>query len=394
MSESNTRASVKVAGVLIPVVIVLVLMEVVVRVTGLASPDHRMIYADEVVKGRPNATYVNQREHRCVVRLNNYGFHDRDWHLGDGVPKILFLGDSMVEGIQVPVDSLFTSILGDELRADGENVDVLNAGVSGTGTGHEYLLWKTFIHDVGVRPAHTILCLFPQNDLKNNGIELGRGPEDYGVYLGPGGEPFVYKSHKSVVRLVVRRLIDHSALLNLIYTRLHYLRYGLHPGEEEVAHEMEPAGGESAAAFGEESMPSDFDPDEAPVPKGGTRIPPHPDFAAAGAESLWAESMSRTLELIYRWDREAESEGQKFSVVIVPSVDRNNYYEDELGRRLLAAAADGRLDVLMLTMDGLDPIETNSFNGRTLGHFNPLGHRIAARELRRWLEPGGGGDDG
>lgn len=360
MSEHGTRLSVRLTAVTIPVVLVLVVLEVVLRVTGFASPDHRMVYAGSVVKGRPGAVYVNQREHRNVVRLNNFGFHDRDWIVGESEPTILFLGDSMVEGIQVPVDSLFTSVLEDELRADGENIDVMNAGVSATGTGHQYLLWKTFIHDSGVRVDHVVLCVFPQNDLKDNNAELGRGPEDYGVYLGPDGEVFVCRSGGSSLRSVVRKLIDHSALLNLVYTRLHYLRSGARPGEEE--------GGTFAADAGE-----------------------HPDLAAAGSDSLWAESLRRTLALIERWDREAEREGEEFSVVIIPNVDWNNFYEDELGRTLEEEGRSGRLDVLRLTLGGRDPLETDSFDGRTLGHFNCRGHKLVARELRAWLESRGGG---
>lgn len=363
MGGRGTRLWVRVAAVLIPLALTLIVLEVVVRVTGLASPDHRTVYRDTVVKGRPNASYVNRKEHRNTVRLNNFGFHDRDWNAGGDERTVLFLGDSMVEGIQVPVDSLFTSVLEDELRQDGVRVEVLNAAVSATGTGHQYLLWKTFIHDSGVRVDQVVLCLFPQNDLKNNHIDIGRGPEDYGVYLGPDGTPFVYHGRESWARSELRGLIDHSALLNLLYTRLHYLRNAGGHGDEEVASAY------SATPAEPDANPMD-----------------HPDFASAGAESLWADSMRRTLRLIERWDREAAEAGQDFNVVIIPSVDTDNFFESELSRRLLEAGRRGELSVLRLRLGGLSPLETNSFDGRTVGHFNCLGHRIVAGELRDWFE--------
>ena len=42
----------------------------------------------------------------------------------------------------------------------------------------------------------------------------------------------------------------------------------------------------------------------------------------------------RTLLLIERWRREATDMGVAFSVVVIPNTDRNNFYEDELSRRL------------------------------------------------------------
>ena len=397
MSDGRTSVGVRVAAVLIPVVLVLGLLEIVVRVTGLSSTNHRMVHEGLVVKGRPGSSYVNNAENRNVVRLNNRGFHDRDWSTRGDAYGILFFGDSMTEGIQVAVDSLFTSRLEDRLRATGLDVDVMNAAVSATGTGHQYLLWKTYIPDSGVRVDRIVLCLFPQNDLKNNHVGIGKGPESYGVYLGPDGTPWVQRE-EPFAQTIARRVTNYSALANLVYTRLHYLRTGTGaddeiailgaPGETRISGGG-PAdeGAPEVARRHEEGADERRHPDPAGSDEADGSVRRHPDLAPAGADSLWADAMRRTLRLIRRWNEEARAAGIAFSVAIIPSTDENNFYENELSRRLVADAEAGRLDVLALTLGGRSPVKTNSFDGESVGHLNYAGHRLVAEELYEWSAP-------
>ena len=375
---------VRLAAVALPLVLALLLVEVLVRVSGLSSTNHRMVYGGLVVKGRPGSSYVNRSENRNVVRLNNRGFHDRDWSACGEDYGILFLGDSMTEGIQVPVDSLFTSRLEDRFREAGTDVDVMNAAVSATGTGHQYLLWKVYIPESNARVDRVVLCLFPQNDLKNNHVDLGKGPESYGVYLAPDGTPRVHRDEPAA-QTVARRITNHSALANLVYTRLHYLKTGRGPGEESVqvadrAAGEDSVGGDQVGGVDAGRVAGEADGER---PFGGR----HPELGTAGADSLWADSMRRTLRLIGRWNDEARASGVEFSVAIIPSTDENNFYEDELVRRLLDADASATLNVLALGLGGRSPLETNSFDGVALGHLNYSGHRLAAGELFDWLAP-------
>jgi len=371
VSERRTPMWTRLAAVALPLVLALLLVEVLVRVSGLSSTNHRMVYGGLVVKGRPGSSYVNRSENRNVVRLNNRGFHDRDWSACGEDYGILFLGDSMTEGIQVPVDSLFTSRLEDRLREAGMDVDVMNAAVSATGTGHQYLLWKVYIPESNARIDRIVLCLFPQNDLKNNHVDLGKGPESYGVYLAPDGTPWVHRDEPAA-QTVARSITNHSALANLVYTRLHYLKTGRGPTDENVRAAGRAAEGERTAGKADGERAS---------------MERSPELAEVAADSLWADSMRRTLRLIGRWNDEANASGVGFSVAIIPSTDENNFYEDELVRRLVDADASGTLDVLALGLGGRSPLETNSFDGVTLGHLNYTGHRLAAGEFFDWLAP-------
>jgi len=57
-----------------------------------------------------------------------------------GVYRIALLGDSMVEGLQVPSEQTFGKLLESKLRQDSANVQVINFGNSGYSTAQECLL--------------------------------------------------------------------------------------------------------------------------------------------------------------------------------------------------------------------------------------------------------------
>jgi len=60
-----------------------------------------------------------------------------------GVYRIALLGDSMVEGLQVPSNQTFGKLLEKRLRGEGaKNVQVINFGNSGYSTAQEYMLLK------------------------------------------------------------------------------------------------------------------------------------------------------------------------------------------------------------------------------------------------------------
>ena len=85
--------------------------ELILRGTGLGAPSHFLLFNDTIVLGRPHARFLNVKENRNLVQLNNWGFHDYTRRADNEGYRMLFLGDSMVAGIQVPVDSLFTARL-------------------------------------------------------------------------------------------------------------------------------------------------------------------------------------------------------------------------------------------------------------------------------------------
>ncbi len=78
---------------------------------------------------KPNISFFNEVDEEKVTRKQKVVFNAdglRDRPTTEGLPKILFIGDSFVQGSQVDVDELFGNKVEDKLK----NIDVINVGCS------------------------------------------------------------------------------------------------------------------------------------------------------------------------------------------------------------------------------------------------------------------------
>ena len=113
-------------------------------------------------------------EWRAFSRMNADGLRDRDYPRArrPGVARVLVLGDSYVEGMQVPSEQTFVKRVEAELAAGGRSVEVIDAGFSGFGTDNELL----FFTSEGYRwhPDLVLLVFTPSNDVVENARRLYR----------------------------------------------------------------------------------------------------------------------------------------------------------------------------------------------------------------------------
>ncbi|MBX3049922.1 MAG: SGNH/GDSL hydrolase family protein [Caldilineaceae bacterium] len=104
------------------------------------------------------------------VTLNSRGIRGPEtltYARTDGVYRVLLLGDSFMEALQVNDDETLGEVLRSHLQAQlGRPVEVINSGVSGFGTDQE-LLW---LREEGVKyaPDLVLLAVYPHNDFMNN----------------------------------------------------------------------------------------------------------------------------------------------------------------------------------------------------------------------------------
>ena len=94
-------------------------------------------------RNRPNVSgYFARREFRHHVRHNEYGLRGGpiDLTSARGRPRVLALGDSFTWGYGVEEDETYCKLLSQSL-----DIEVLNLGVSGFGTGQELLLLQDSI---------------------------------------------------------------------------------------------------------------------------------------------------------------------------------------------------------------------------------------------------------
>lgn len=104
---------------------------------------------DTVAKPDPLLGYSHLRNHTVTFRsegysrstINSRGFRDRLYSVPKpaGTYRVCVLGDSMTMGLEVPLEGTYPKLLEKRLRQEGKNVEVINCGMSGTGTGQQLL---------------------------------------------------------------------------------------------------------------------------------------------------------------------------------------------------------------------------------------------------------------
>jgi len=111
-------------------------------------------------------------EWRTFVAFNSHGLRDRElpYEKPPGARRVLLLGDSATEALQVPLELTFAKLLEARLRSGGTAVEVINAGHAGFGTDNELLFYR----QEGQRyaPDVVVLVFNFQNDIVENSQTL------------------------------------------------------------------------------------------------------------------------------------------------------------------------------------------------------------------------------
>jgi hypothetical protein len=326
-----------------------VICEIIMRAFHLGHARTVVLYNEKIFKLPPHVAFMNLDENRNLVETNNFGFHDRDRDAANKNYRILFMGDSFVEGRQVDTESLFTMRLEKKFSDVEQKVESINGGVAGTGTAYQYSLWKEFF-EPNVKVDHVVLCFFMGNDLVDNSAELKfltSREIDNSFFLDSAGQVIATRKQPGLLKSSLNYVRDRSFLFDRIYEIAYRTKSNL------VA--------ESGEAVGDE----------------GNRI----DRSGA-----WEASEQGTLALIKRWRSELSEKKTAFDVVIIDRPGRlYNKFESEFLTRLLTACAGERISCLRLKLTA-DPFESYSFDGVSLGHFNYKGHESAANELYDFLK--------
>ncbi len=152
----------------------LLIVEIGLRLIGVSYPQPYIPDPDLGTRLQPGFAGWFAREGRAFVEVNSAGFRDRERSLNkpDGAFRIVVLGDSYAEAVQVPVEQTFWSVLEQELNktSSGKPVEVLNFGISGFGTAQEL---ETLRHvALKYEPDLVLVAFLSGNDVRNNSKAL------------------------------------------------------------------------------------------------------------------------------------------------------------------------------------------------------------------------------
>jgi lysophospholipase L1-like esterase len=155
--------------------------EIFLRVIGYSYP---LFYTTDYYRGfalQPGVEGRYQREGESYVRINSEGLRDREHSKikPANTVRIAVLGDSFSEAMHVPMEQTFWSQLERKLHEcqayPGQNVEVINFGVSGYGTAQELMTLRQKVWDYS--PDLVVLAFTTYNDIYDNSRALSRTEE-------------------------------------------------------------------------------------------------------------------------------------------------------------------------------------------------------------------------
>lgn len=174
-------------------IVALLIAELALRTLGVTS---KLVYSPDPHYGwRHNAGdefFWTTESRELEIRINALGLRDNEhsYEKPENTSRILVLGDSFPEALQVRLEDAFSEVLETTLNKQvGRRAEVINAGVSGFGTDNALLF---FSHEgYKYSPDIVVLTFYVGNDVRNNWAPLEEqdsgGPRKPYYDIGPEG---------------------------------------------------------------------------------------------------------------------------------------------------------------------------------------------------------------
>jgi hypothetical protein len=376
------------------VVILLGALEAALAIAKFNVPSNSRFIPRKGTTYIPNAYYRHTKEGFSQGRFNSHGFRDyeRTYEKPQDVFRILVLGDSYIEALQVQLEDSFTAQLETKLNAHASSrrFEVLSLGQSGFGTGEEYVRYLNF--GVAYNPDLVVVAFLTGNDFRNNSKFLSRDSVGF-YYTFDRNRNLVldrslvdaYENNRSYLKRFLEILKANSHLMSLISERFYLFRRQLL--ETRMA---EAYGDEASAEDGRKNRLDLFS---------------DLNIYRTDLPAPWKETVEITKEIILAFKTSVEEHGSRFLLVglsnaeqIHPEVGRElkNQYKVELDyeqpdRILEEFAIEHNVPFLKLMPALRDHhLKTgqylHGFGSSRGGHWNQVGHRVAAELTFQFLK--------
>jgi len=321
---------------------------------------------------------------RTFVRFNSQGLRDTEHEeaRSPGTYRIVVLGDSYAEAMQVKLEESFPKVLERELQkylGPTRKVEVINLGVSGFGTDQELLALRHY--GIKYQPDLVLLAFLTGNDVRNN---------YYLLEERANGEPVKkpYFLLDSQGQLVLQQPSNLPAQLGQdpLWKRVgRKFRTGHWAWEKLYRIRMQKA--------------------QARVVRGSPQRQPQAGAVDNGVylrryPPEWEEAWRITEALVVEVARESRKAGARFLLVSLTdpfqlALQQNKQNNPELDperpiQMLTDIARRHGLDYLPLLPLFRQAMEQNGYQLEDLhyscdGHWTPLGHRLAGEAIARYL---------
>jgi len=353
-----SRMAARLVALLFGLLVGIVALEVGLRLLDWSAPRLTQHDPNRGKAYRPSIGWHQAEEGEADIATNRWGFRDREWTEAKpaNTVRVALLGDSFVDGLQVPIDSTWARVAEsrlNEARAFGDStVEVMNFGVSGYGTAQELQTLRFEVRRFA--PDIVVLSFLPGNDVRDNGVRLKRDPGR--PYFTLHGDSLVldpsFRTSRGRVPPVVRRaglaLLDRSRVAQALYRMR--MRSRERAQLKSIHESTDVLGTAPHQELGLDNMVY--------------RSPEHP---------AWVEAWQVTDALIAAMNREAAAMGASFLAVTISSS--------------IQVHPDRSVREAFMTTLGVDSLSYPEERVAALGRTEGFPVLVLAPRLAAWAEP-------
>jgi hypothetical protein len=340
----------------------------------------------------PGAYYRHTKEGFSEGYINHQGFRDyeRTYNKPAHSFRILVLGDSYVEALQVALQDSFPALLEKSLNQVSTSIkfEVLNLGQSGFGTADEYMRYLNF--GVKYSPDLVLLAFLTGNDIQDNSKFLSRDNLAFYFTFDGGGNLKLdrslfdqYERNLTLAKRAFQYIKQKPYLASLISERLYLLKL-----EFDSRHFHSNPGWYQQS--GHRQRLDEFSPLNIYLP-----VPSEP----------WKEAFDITTNLIRKFRDSVEVNGSRFLLVTLSNAEqvhpevqqqlKDNYgvtFDFEQPDRIIERFARKEHITHLMLMPAFRDYHLRTgkylhgFGGSKGGHWNENGHRLAAEKIFEFLK--------
>ena len=338
------------------------------------------------------------------IHTNAFGMRDRERDIEKSNYRVAFLGDSMLEAIQVEDHQVFNRLLEQKFP----EIEFLNFGVSGFGPGQELVAYREKVRPF--KPDVVIVSLWLLNDLSDSSLEFRRALfSESSKYsrvplfsLSDSGDLILTPPPSNPIeRKTLFKEVTQDALISLLPRTYRFSVLGrIHFEQWLVSHADRAGSGEA-----EKTTEVSADVNSSVRSKYSANF-----LYSPPSTRVWRDAWALTEKILLRFREEVEQDGSQFVVVNLPIntrqalMSRHQFvsemgYEDELikdvdplypYRRLEEFVDRENIQYLSLVPGFMEFVRENHleepyFSFTCDGHWNPLGHRLASELLGEFL---------
>jgi lysophospholipase L1-like esterase len=407
--KGRKRIAVKLSVVTVSIIFALLIAEVALRIVGYTYP---VFYTTDETRGyalRPNMRGWYRKEGESYVEINSAGLRDRE-HARAKPPntlRVAVLGDSYAEALQVPFEDAFWKVLERKLNEcenfRGQQVEVINFGVSGYGTAQELITLREHVWDYS--PDIVLLAFTTNNDITDNSRALKKTDEAPYFVLRDGKlvlddsfrETRAFRLRQSALNRFGRWVRDSSRVIQALHQAHYAFKQFLSSRRAKTE--------ASPVTTTKESQPTQEEQTQTPAPT-SEELGLDNVVYREPSDMVWTEAWRVTEELLKVIRDEVRSRGAKFLVVttsagiqVHPEPSAREAFMRRIGvndlfypeRRIKAFGEREQILVLNLA----PPLQSYADEHKVFlhgfdknignGHWNSLGHRVAGEMLAQKL---------